>query len=520
MSRRPRSLGEVVTIFYRFGVRITRIGPLVSAPATTVGIVLVAGGLSLVPAAFVDLFSDDGHVIALMVTGIGLCVSGTALLFVFRMPARLSTDQLYRTLVSAALAMIVAGAVVHLATGAVGRIDRALIEATAGVTTTAVSNILLPENLSRGEQLYRSLMQWGAGAGAIVAIVRVFPRLGIGGLDAEGGVATRAASRLSPTVGGNLRRLGAVYAVFTLIIAVAYGLAGMPSMDAFLHGLTTVSTGGWSTRAGSIGAFDSAAVEWVAAGAMFGAGISLPYAFQVLRTGRFDLLWRSVELRVYVSLTLVSWLMLVVWSGDLTWTAVRRALFAVTSAMSTTGMLAGATTVFDEAGSALLVLLVVVGGMAASLTGGIRIARALVLIGVIRRELVRQVHASVVKTIRVGSSSVGDEAVGRMVGEVVLNLLAVGAGFAVLASAGVDVRSAMGTAASMLATAGPAYGSADQAVALTELDTFGRISAAVLMFVGQVSVLPVVAVVASVTVPARRHLRLRSRGALKPAARR
>jgi len=520
MSRRPRSLGEVVTVFYRFGVRITRIGPLVSAPATTVGIVLLTGGLSLVPAAFVDLFSDDGHVLALALTGAGLFGAGVALLAMFRMPARLSTDQLYRTLVSAALAMVVAGAVVHLATGAVGRIDTALIEATAGVTTTAASTIAQPETLSRGEQLYRGLMQWGAGAGAIVAIVRVFPRLGIGGLDAEGGVATRAASRLSPTVGGNLRRLGAVYAVFTMIVCVAYALAGMPTMDALLNALTTVSTGGWGTRAGSIGAFDSAALEWVAAGAMFGAGISLPYAFQVLRTRRFDLLWRSIELRVYVSLTLVSWLTLVVWSGDESWTGIRRALFAVTSAISTTGMLAGATTVFDEAGSALLVLLVVVGGMAASLTGGIRIARALVLIGVIRRELVRQVHASAVKTIRVGSSTVGDEAVGRILGEVVLNLLAVGAGFAILSSAGVDVRAAMGTAASMLATAGPAYGSTNQTVALIELDTVGRVTAAVLMFVGQVSVLPVVAVVASVTKPARRRLRLHSRGFLKPAARR
>ena len=516
----PGTFGETVTTIYNFGVRLTRIGAVESAPGTTIGVVLGAGGLSLIPAALVDALMADGHEVALLSSSGVLLVTGAVLLLRFRMPRRLSTDQLYKSLVSAAAAMVVAGAVMHLATGAIDSIDGAIIEATAGVSTTAASLIARPEDLSRGEQLFRGFLQWGGGAGAIVAIVRVFPRLGLGGLDAEGGVATRAASRLSPTVGGNLRRLGAVYASFTAVIAMAFFAAGMPAFDAAIHALTTASTGGWGTRAGSIGGFDSAAIEWLAAGAMFGAGISLPYTFQVLRTRRFDLLWRSVELKVYVGLTALSWVLLVVWSGDLSVTGVRRAWFAVTSAMSTTGLLAGGTAVFDEAGTALLVMLVIVGGMAASLTGGIRIARALVLIGVIRRELVRQVHASAIRTIHVGSSSVGDAAVGRMVGEVVLNLLVVGIGFAALSTAGIDIRSAMATAASMLATAGPAYGSADQGLALLELDTVGRVSAALLMFLGQISVLPVLAIMASVTEPARRYAVLHSRRILTPATRR
>jgi trk system potassium uptake protein TrkH len=516
----PKRLGNVMIEVYRVGVRLTRIGKRPNGALTTIGVVLGAGGLSLIPAAALDLIIGDGHETALVLAALVLMAAGLGLLLVFRMPHRLSTDQLFMALVAAAAAMVVAGAVVHLATGAIDRIDRALIEATAGVTTTAVSLIERPEDLSRGEQLFRGLLQWGGGGGAIVAIVRVFPRLGHGGLDAEGGVATRSASRLSPTVGGNLRRLGAVYLTFTVLIAIAFAVAGMPTLDAAFHALTTASTGGWSTRSGSIGAFDSAMLEWVTALAMFGAGLSLPFVFQILRTRRVGLLFRSVELKVYVGLTIVSWWLLVLWSGDASATSIRRAAFAATSAISTTGMLAGATSAFDEAGTALLVILIVVGGMAASMSGGIRIARVLVLLSVMRRELVRQAHSASVRSIHIGASSIGEAAVGRLVGEVILNLLAFGAGFAALASAGIDVRSAMGTAASMLATAGPAYGSANPGDALLELDDIGRAIAAALMFLGHISVMPVLAVVASGSRGFRRRFHHATRRFITPAARR
>lgn len=520
MREVSRRIGDLVLIVYRLGVRLTRMGSRSSAPLTTIGVVLGAGGLSLIPSAALDMVIGEGHEVALVLVALMLMTAGLALLMVFRMPKRLSTDELYKALVSAAAAMVVAGAIVHIATGAIDRIDRALVEATAGVTTTAVSLIERPEDLSRGEQLFRSLMQWGGGGGAIVAIVRIFPRLGHGGLDAEGGVATRAASRLSPTVGGNLRRLGAVYFTFTMIVAAAFALAGMPAIDACLHALTTASTGGWSTRSGSLGAFDSAAIEWLATGAMFGAGLSLPFVFQILRTSRIGLLSKSVELKVYVSMTIAAWVLLILWSGDGSTEGVRRSAFAVTSAMSTTGFLAGPTTIFDEAGTALLVILVVTGGMAASMTGGIRIARVLVLLAVMRRELVRQVHAASVRSIHIGASSIGDAAVGRLVGEVLLNLLVVGAGLGALATSGIDVRAAVATAASMLATAGPAYGSSSQSSALLALDDFGRASAAALMFLGHISVLPVLAVAAAGTKTIRRTYHLASRRIINPAGRR
>ena len=57
--------------------------------------------------------------------------------------------------------------------------------------------------------------------------------------------------------------LGWIYATFTAACAVSLWFAGMPTFDALAHALSTVSTGGFSTRDASVAAFDNANVEAV-----------------------------------------------------------------------------------------------------------------------------------------------------------------------------------------------------------------------------------------------------------------
>ena len=54
-----------------------------------------------------------------------------------------------------------------------------------------------------------------------------------------------------------------IYVGLTVIWAAALWLAGMSGFDAVAHAMTTIATGGYSTRDGSIGHFDSATVDVV-----------------------------------------------------------------------------------------------------------------------------------------------------------------------------------------------------------------------------------------------------------------
>jgi len=497
-------------------LRVVNTGKRDSAPAVTAGVVLFLGGVAAIPAAVVDIGVGGGHPIALALASVTLMLIGFPLALYFGIPMRLTTEELYGSLVVGALAMLAAGAAVMLATGAVTGVINAIVEATAGVSTTAASVIDDPSDLSRGEQLFRAMLQWGSGVVSLVAIVRVLPRLGIGGLEAGGGVATRAASRLSPTTGGNLRRLGLLYGVFTGLTAVAYLAAGMPAFDALNHGLTVASTGGWSTRAGSIGAFDSAAIEWVSIAAMFCAGVSLPFVFQILRTGRVRLLWTGIEFRVYMAVAAGAWVALTLLGDDRSLEGIRSAGFAATSAVSTTGLVASNPSEFGGQGAALLITVAAVGGMAASLTGGLRLARILVVFSVMKRELSRQLHPHLVKRVWVGRSTVGEGVVSRILGEVMLNIIVAAVGYLALAFYGEKVFSAIGSTLSLLATAGPAYGSVDPETTLTALEPTGRIVAAMLMLFGRISVLPVLAAIAVVTKPVRAWMRRSRSRILRP----
>ena len=70
--------------------------------------------------------------------------------------------------------------------------------------------------------------------------------------------------------------IGIVYASLTAFWAIMLSIAGMSNFDAIAHAMTTIATGGYSTRTASIAAFDSVAIEWIVITGMIVG--SLPFA--------------------------------------------------------------------------------------------------------------------------------------------------------------------------------------------------------------------------------------------------
>ena len=52
-----------------------------------------------------------------------------------------------------------------------------------------------------------------------------------------------------------------IYAFLTLFCSFLYWTAGMNGFESVAHAMTTLATGGFSTSDGSIGSFDSAAID-------------------------------------------------------------------------------------------------------------------------------------------------------------------------------------------------------------------------------------------------------------------
>ena len=454
--------------------------------------------------------------VPLLVAAAAIAVLALGLLRLCRFERRITERQTLTALVLGAFAAVAAVAIAHLATGAVEPTALATAFAEAAATVTGTNSTTIPGSgdgkldLGGGMLALRALGQWLGGAAFIVVLVRVLPHLGVGGLDADGGVATRSARRLAPRSAGTMGRLLLLYGALTVLVAAGYALAGMPVLQSGLHALTTASTGGFSTYADSLRHFDSAAVEWVAIFGMTAGGVSLPLMFLAIRRRDPARFIRSYEFRLYVTLIVLSAVALALlprdgfdWQDILGADHIRESLFTVVSVMSTTGFESTTSIVDLSTGSqAVLMVLMLVGGMSASMAGGFKVVRLLTFASFIGRELRRAIYPSLAERLRLGRSTIAETTISRINGELLLVGLLIIPAAIVLGASGLDIVGALTYAVSTLSNVGPALShvdptlpSADPALDavsptghLTVLNGLGRITAGLLMLGGRVSV--------------------------------
>jgi trk system potassium uptake protein TrkH len=103
----------------------------------------------------------------------------------------------------------------------------------------------------------------------------------------------------------------------------------------------------------------------------------------------------------------------------------------------------------------LLLLVAAVGPMTGSAGGGFQVFRLLGLLQLARRELMRQLHPSIVARIRIGGLVLSEASVGRIVLQQFLFVAVVVGTTGVVATLGLDLATALAVGVHAAATAGP-----------------------------------------------------------------
>jgi len=339
-------------------------------------IFVIIGGVLLLPLLGLPFFWDERWIapafLAPSVTLIGL---GAVFVRITRSRSKqspgLSVSDGARVVVLSWLTAVVASTVPFLLNGYLDFVP-ALFETTSAWTTTGLS-VVDVEAAPRILLLWRSIMQLAGGAGfAIIMISVVSTPLGIGVSLAEG-----RGDQLVPNVIQSAKLVVRLYLSYAVAGVVAYVLAGMPVFDAVNHSFAAVSTGGFSTRADSIGAFASPAIEWVSVPLMLLGNLNFLIAYALVR-GRLRTVFRSAEMRTFLTLWVllfVSIMTLSVRSG----VVLRIAVFEATTALTTTGF-----SVLDYGGwndvvYTIFIVIMLVGGGSGSTAGGIKQLRIYIL---------------------------------------------------------------------------------------------------------------------------------------------
>jgi trk system potassium uptake protein TrkH len=189
----------------------------------------------------------------------------------------------------------------------------------------------------------------------------------------------------------------------------------MSVYDALCHMFATVSTGGFSTRNSSMGAFDSPFLEWSTTVFMITSGTSFMLLARTAR-GQFDMIRRNSEAKAFVLILLISSIAIAVFlptqGGKTEWhEAFRDSAFQVASIMTTTGFATDDYDFWPTFPKVLLLVLMIIGGCSASTAGGVKLGRVVIAWKVILRGIEKEFRPRVVRMVRINGKPVDDEAV-------------------------------------------------------------------------------------------------------------
>lgn len=293
----------------------------------------------------------------------------------------------------------------------------ALFETASGFTTTGASILTDVEALSRGCMFWRLFTHWIGGMGVLVFVMAVLPMSGEHSMHImRAEVPGPTVGKLVPRVRKTARILYLIYFVMTLLETAALMLCDLSFYDALLHAFATAGTGGFSTRAASIAAFNDVRVEMVITAFMllFSLNFNLYY---LLLLGRVRDVLKNEELRVYLAVVALSAVAIALnishIYGSLT-QSLRYSLFSVLTVTSTSGFASADFNLWPEFSRWTLVLLMLMGACAGSTGGGIKASRLIILFKQCGADFMRIIHPRRVYRVRLDGRTV-DEATVRAV---------------------------------------------------------------------------------------------------------
>lgn len=389
------------------------------------------------------------------------------------------------------------GALPFLLEGSIPNVAGAVFEAVSGFTTTGATVISDVDGLSRATKLWRCEMHWVGGMGIVVLFVAVFPQLGVGAkhlFKAE--VAGPITESLRPRIKQTALALWWVYAAMTVAATVCLRLAGMPLYDAICHAFSTLATGGFSTRSQSVGAFQSAAIDWIIIVFMFLGGLNFALYYGAMR-GEVRELYRNFEVRFYVLINLlvigVIFVGILPRHGDAL-SALRHSAFQTLAVTTTTGFMTEDYESYPNLSRFLLLLCMFMGGCAGSTAGGLKASRVYALFRMAARELRAVMQPQQVVAVRLGKSAISPQVERSILVYAVAYLLLFGVASIAMVALGLDLLTGTSAVAACLSSVGPGLEQVGPAQNFGFVPATGKLLLCVCMIAGRLEIFALFAV--------------------------
>ena len=429
----------------------------------TIGVLLTILAFGMLIPAVVDATSGNPDWQAFVVSSGVTLFSGVAMFFSFRI--KRPTLSVRQAFVLAALVWIVLTLFAALPFGLCElrlSFTDAYFEAMSGITTTGSTVLTGLDGLPPGLLLWRGILQWLGGLGIIVMAISILPMLRLGGMQMFRAEAFETEGKMLPRAAQHSAGISLILIFFTVVLALSLWAAGMTGLEAVVHSLTTIATGGYSTSDGSVGHFNSPTIEAIITVGMVVGGVPF-LLFLKLVHGDGQRLLRDTQVHWYFAILASVVMMISIWLWqfqDMTpLQAFRYASFNVVSIMTGTGYASTDYGLWGTFPVGIMFFLMFVGGCYGSTACGIKIFRFQVLFAATRKQIYNLSHPHGVFIPTFNRRPLSDEVIGSVLGFFFI----FGIVFVFLSLAmnglGIDMITAMSGVGTAMANVGPGLGS-------------------------------------------------------------
>lgn len=450
--------------------------------------------------AFADGDRAAMHGFAIAIAAV--LVVGLPLAFVNRSSMSLGSRDGCVTVALAWIVISVFGAIPFYVSGVIAAPGDAIFETVSGFSTTGATILDDVEAAPRAILLWRSITNWVGGMGVLVFMLAIVPAAREGSsmflLRAE--FPGPMAGKLVPRMQKSAKLLYEIYILLTAAQVLLLVLGDIPLFDSVNIALSTVSTGGFSIRNGSLVSYGSY-VQTVTLVFMTLCSMSFSI-FYCLIARELLRIKRNHELRVFGVLVLGMALVIGISSAAQFATAgedIRHSLFQVISIISTTCYVSVDAGLWSPFVWSLLLVLMITGPMSGSTGGGMKLSRVMILAKSTYRAIAKAITPGSVHLIRVDDEVVDEETVSSVNSFAVAYLMALVITAVILSLDGLDFGKGIVVAISSIGNIGYGIDANTFTYGVSGLSVPSKLVLCFDMFLGRLEIFPLLIMFAPAT---------------------
>ena len=355
--------------------------------ANIFGTLLIVTGSSMLLPVLCSLYYGADDLAALLTSAVVIVCAGIPFKWLFRNENQVGIKD---GIFLASFGWVVISAVStlpFLLHGTIPSFTDAFFEMMSGYTTTGATILNDIEALPHGLLFWRSQTHLLGGMGFLTLTLIFLPH-GMGSVrvfraeSSPGQVITK--DKFKARNKDTLIWLWTIYMFLNVLQASLLSLHGMSVFDSLCHAFGTISTSGYSTMNASIGAFNSAYVDWVTIVFMCLGGVTFVLFYQIVK-GDWEQVRTNTEFRWYLGFIVFfcGMVSLILYQekvyGDF-WDCLRYGSFQVISILTTTGFTTADYELWPQASQMFLFTVCFVGACAGSTTSGIKVVHYVVIL--------------------------------------------------------------------------------------------------------------------------------------------